>query len=173
MESNSTYLLLLLLAGVGFFLQIQWMFLLVAVLFFALIFSQAYAQMSSAPAAVEHMQVPDSAGPAGGAPGFASPSMPQQPIIVVTGGEGNSASTQYLTTMLGMFSAMDAWEKKTQAPWDKFLSRGSMMRQNMFGHGGKAGTAHQAVNRDVSNERFDALTKKLDKLADSIDKKGY
>ncbi len=175
MDSNGVYVVLGLLGGLALFLNIQWLFLAAVFLFVAVIFSQLYSSLFPAStASPQQLEALSSPAPSSNVPSASSAaSSQQQPVIVVTGGgEGIGLGGHYFATMLGTFSALDAYEKKTQAPWHQFLSRGSQMRQNMFSDSGTVGTRHQAMKRDISNERLDVLAKRLDKLTKAIEKKG-
>ncbi|MBU1197843.1 hypothetical protein KJ765_05025 [Candidatus Micrarchaeota archaeon] len=160
MEQNTVYYVLIVLAAIAFFLQVEWIFLAVLFMFFALMFSRAYSAVSNraAPPALVPPQDPGQL-----------PSQPpvQQPIIVMSGGNFGIGDA-YLATTMGMFSALDAYEKRTQAPWHQFLSRGSQMRQNMFGHRGEVGTKHQAMRRDVTSGRVKSINKRLDRIEKSL-----
>ncbi|MFH1200250.1 MAG: hypothetical protein V1708_04230, partial [Candidatus Micrarchaeota archaeon] len=104
------YLAMLLLMGMSFLLQLQWLFLLAAALFIVLLFSESYGSGARAPQAME------SAEPPAGAPqSSAMPAPMQPPIVVVTGGGGLNQSESYLTTMMAMYSAMDAYQQQGQA----------------------------------------------------------
>ncbi|MFH1200381.1 MAG: hypothetical protein V1708_04905, partial [Candidatus Micrarchaeota archaeon] len=94
------------------------------------------------------------------------PAPMQPPIVVVTGGGGLNQSESYLTTMMAMYSAMDAYQQQGQASPYKFLSRGSVMRQNQFNDEGRIpkGQAHQGLKRKYSDSQVEALTKRMDKL---------
>ncbi len=153
---DATYVLLLVLAAFSLILQIEWLLLASIVLFFALIFSKYYSEFSAPknlPSEVTHE----------------SPSTQQpRPIIVVQGGGGGgkTISDDIIAGMMSHYMAMDAYEKKDQAPQFQFLSRGMSMRQNMFDHSGKVGSKHQAMKREFSGEfleKLNEISKKLDK----------
>lgn len=152
-------MLLIVLVGASFLLNIEWLLLASIFLFFALVFAKYYSEYSSgngdlAPA------------PLDGASAMPI-SSPQPPIVVVqSGGGAATISDSIIAQMMGQLMAMDAYEKKDQAPQFKFLSRGMKMRQNMFDHHMKVGSHHQALQRDYSNSmlsKLDEISKKLDK----------
>jgi hypothetical protein len=162
---DTLYVMLLLIAGVSFYLQIEWLLLASIFIFFALIFARYYeeyssrgsGEMSHAPAAISG---PDAPSPGG---------QPQQPIIVMQSGGGGAATITdtIIANMMGHLMALDSYEKRDQAPWSKFLSRGMKMRQNMFDHHGKVATYHQGFDPHNSSRMID----KLDEISKKLDKK--
>ncbi len=159
------YVALLVLAGASFLLQVQWLFFLSLLLFVVLLFAEAYGSANRQPAAIAEAEP-------SAVPAQVSQQQPQQPIVVVTGGGGLNPSENYLTTLLATYSAMDAYQKEGQASPYKFLSRGSVMRQNFFGEKGEVpkGQTHQGMKRDYSDRQMKDLMKKMDALIDKMGK---
>ncbi len=158
--------MLLLISGVSFFLQIEWLLLASIFIFFALIFAKYYEDYSSRGSG-ELSHVPTAiTGPDAPSPG----GQQQQPIIVMQSGGGGAATITdtIIANMMGHLMALDSYEKRDQAPWSKFLSRGMKMRQNMFDHhDGKVKTLHQAFDPHYSSKMID----KLDEISKKLDKK--
>ena len=156
---DTVYVLLLALTGISFFLGIEWLLLASMFLFVALVFSRYYSGRSSSVGGEIAPDFPQSAG-------AAASSAPQPIVVVQSGGGAATISDSIIAQMMGQFMAMDAYEKKDQAPQFKFLSRGMKMRQNMFDHHGKVGSHHQAMNREASS----AMLSKLDEISRKLDK---
>ncbi len=155
---DAVLLILILLAGSGFFLNVSWMFLSAIFLLLAVVASRIYAKPSSA----EHVPMDmESSLPTPEA------QKPPQPIIVMQGGGGLSAYDTMMANMMGQLMAIDAYEKTDQAKWSKYLSRGGKFRQNFFDHSGKLSLAHQGFRPD----RSDMLSKRLESIEKKLDKK--
>ncbi len=154
------YLMLLVLVGAGFFLQIEWLLLASIVMFSALVFSKAFSYYPTSEPLPQQIHT-DS-----------PPNQPVQPIVVVqSGGTAASITDNIIATMLGNVMAYDVYEKTDQAGPYAFLSRGMKMRQNMFDHHGNVGSSHQALRRDYTDKRLDDTFKKLDSILDKHSKK--
>ncbi|MBI5225386.1 hypothetical protein HY989_05960 [Candidatus Micrarchaeota archaeon] len=159
---DAVLLILILLAGGGFFLNVSWMFLSAIFLLLAVIASRVYAR----PTPSEHVP-PDmeSALPTPQA------QKPPQPIIIMQGGGGLSAYETMMANMMGQLMAIDAYEKTDQQKVGTYLSRGGKFRQNFFDHSGKLTLKHQGFNPDRSREESGSLSKRLESIEKKLDKK--
>jgi hypothetical protein len=156
---DAVYVLLLALTAIGFFLQIEWLLLASIFLFIALVFSRYYSGGNAAYSPSMPPEMAESVPAGSGA---------QPPIVVVqSGGGAATISDSIIAQMMGQFMAMDAYEKRDQAPQFRFLSRGMKMRQGMFDeHTGKVSSKHKAMDTEQSNRmisKLDEISKKLDK----------
>lgn len=157
---DSVYLLLLALAGLSFFLHIDWLMLSSIFLFFAVLFAKYYSDVST-PSQPPPTEVQQSE----------PPSQQPQPIIVVQGGGTAATITDsMISTMMGNLMAMDVYEKADTQPFWGFLQRGRRMRQGFFDHAGKYGSKHKIMQREVTGEAFSEITKRLDKIASKLER---
>ncbi|MEK6954090.1 MAG: hypothetical protein AABX01_03725 [Candidatus Micrarchaeota archaeon] len=161
------YVLLLLLAGASFLLQIEWLLLAAIFMFFALIMARYYSSYSGSSSSEENSPaMTNSEGASFPGPQQQSPA----PIIVLQGGGSNNAATitdNMISTMMGNLMAMDVYEKEDTPRISGFLQRGRRMRQGFFDHQGKYGAKHKAMDKQHSNqfyEKLDSIDKKLGKL---------
>ncbi|MFH1107073.1 MAG: hypothetical protein V1787_04200 [Candidatus Micrarchaeota archaeon] len=122
---QAAYASLFALAAASFLLHLSWLFTLAVALFLALLLLQAFTSPPPAPAEVDA--------------DHAQPAAPPQSIVVTQGADFGS---NYLSTLLGTLSAMEAYEK----------------------------TPSSSFKRDYSESRDKRVLDRLDRISKRLDK---